>query len=76
MKSVVGKIRKEALSLSVSERASLAHDIIISLDEPMNFDLGDAQEEEIHRRVKAIKQGKSVRRQGVGVLAGLARRYK
>ena len=42
-------LRDEALSLSLSERASLAHDLILSLDEPSDFDLGPAQEAGLQR---------------------------
>ncbi len=66
MGSAIGKIRKEVLSLSVTERASLAHDLIISLDDPSSFNLGDAYESEIQRRVKGIKQGKSHGRPAAG----------
>lgn len=69
MGTAIGKIRKEVLSLSVTERASLAHDLIISLDEPSSFDLGDAYETEIKRRVKGIKQGKAHGRVSTLVIA-------
>lgn len=45
------------MSLSLSERASLAHDLILSLDEPSDFDLGPEQEAEIARRVQTVRDG-------------------
>jgi putative addiction module component (TIGR02574 family) len=76
MKTAIGRVRKEALSLSASERASLAHDIIISLDDPSSFYLGDDYESEIQRRVKSVKQGKSTGRPAEQVFSEMARLYK
>ena len=45
------------MSLSLSERASLAHDLILSLDGPSDFDLGPEQEAEIARRVQMVREG-------------------
>ena len=45
------------MALSLSERASLAHDLILSLDEPSDFDLGPEQEAEIVRRVQSVREG-------------------
>jgi len=76
MKAVMGKIRREVLSLSASERASLAHELIISLDDPSGYNLGDEYEAEIKRRVKSIKQGKAVGRPSSLVFSEMTRRYK
>ena len=57
MSTTVQAVRDEAMSLSLSERASLAHDLILSLDEPSAFDLGPGQEAEIARRVQMVRQG-------------------
>ena len=53
MGKTVHDIRAEALALSASERTSLAHDLILSLDDPENLQLGPEQEAEILRRVKS-----------------------
>jgi putative addiction module component (TIGR02574 family) len=50
-------VRTEALALSASERASLAHDLILSLDEPAALDLNEEQEQEIGRRVLSVREG-------------------
>lgn len=47
------------MALSSSERACLAHDLILSLDAPSDFELGAAQEAEIQRRVQMVKEGKA-----------------
>lgn len=57
MSSTVQTVRDEAMALSLSERASLAHDLILSLDEPSDFDLGAEQETEIARRVQMVREG-------------------
>lgn len=56
MKSV-DEIRKEAMTLSAGERASLAHDLILSLDETGTYELGPEREAEIRRRVRKVRSG-------------------
>jgi putative addiction module component (TIGR02574 family) len=53
----VEKIRNDALALSPSERASLAHDLILSLDDPADYTLSPEQETEIQRRVQMVREG-------------------
>lgn len=50
-------LRSDALSLSESERAELAHDLLASLDGPPDPDATDAWEAEILRRLDQIDQG-------------------
>lgn len=57
MSTTVQTVREEVMALSLSERASLAHDLILSLDEPSDFDLGPEQEAEIARRVQTVREG-------------------
>jgi len=59
MSTTVEKVRHEALALSTSERASLAHDLILSLDNPSNYTLSPKQEAEIQRRVQMVREGKA-----------------
>lgn len=75
MKSVE-EIRKEAMTLSVGERASLAHDLILSLDEPGAYELSPEQEAEIRRRVRRIESGKATGRPAADVLAEIEARLK
>ena len=69
------EIRGEALALSASERASLAHDLILSLDEPSSSELSPAQEEEIQRRLQSVKEGTAVARPADEVLSEIRAKY-
>jgi len=51
------RLRSEVLSLSESERAELAHDLIQSLDAPRDNGVEDAWEREIFRRIGEIDAG-------------------
>lgn len=75
MKSVE-EIRREAMTLSVGERASLGHDLILSLDEPGAYELSPEQEAEIWRRVRRIESGKATGRSAADVLAEIEAKLK
>jgi len=51
------KIRSEALVLSQSERAELAHNLMTSLDGPAESDVEKAWDSEILRRLDEIDSG-------------------
>ena len=51
------KIRSEALTLSESERAELAHNLVASLDGPSDPDVEKAWDAEILRRLAEIDSG-------------------
>jgi putative addiction module component (TIGR02574 family) len=51
------KIRSEALRLPESERAELAHSLVLSLDGPADADAEGAWETEIRRRLDEIEAG-------------------
>jgi len=53
------KITNAALSLSEQDRAKLASDLVSSLDGPADINAEDAWNEEIYKRIKDIKAGKS-----------------
>ena len=59
------------MALSASERASLAHDLIISREDPDACELSPDQEEEIRRRVRMVKKSKAVGRSAEEVLADI-----
>ena len=63
----VREVHSKAMTLSVSERASLAHDLILSLDNSSDFDLSPAQEAEIQRRVSTVREGSASGRSAVEV---------
>lgn len=67
----VETIRDQALALSASERARLAHDLILSLGDPSRFDLGPAYEAEIQRRLKAVREGTATTRPADEVFADI-----
>jgi putative addiction module component (TIGR02574 family) len=70
----VEEIRREAMTLSAGERASLAHDLILSLEDPDAYELSPEQEAEIRKRVRRIKSGKAVGRPAAEVLAEIEAR--
>ena len=51
------KVRSEALNLSESERAELAHNLVASLDGPVDPDVEKAWDAEILRRLAEIDSG-------------------
>lgn len=51
------KLRSEVLRLPQSERAELAHDLVKSLDLPVDVDAADAWDQEILRRLAQIDAG-------------------
>jgi len=55
--STLENVRNTALRLSNSERALLAHELILSLDDPSSFDLNPDQEDEIQRRLLMVRDG-------------------
>ena len=50
-------LKSEILRLSESERAELAHDLMLSLDEPAQADAADAWDKEILRRLSQVEAG-------------------
>ena len=54
---ILEKVRSEALALSVSERAELAHDLVASLDGPPDTHAEPLWEAEILRRLSEIDSG-------------------
>ena len=74
MSTTVKKVRDEALALSTSERASLAHDLILSLDNPADYTLSPEQEADIQRRVQMVREGKAKGRPAEEVFAALKAR--
>lgn len=75
MSTTIQTVRDEALALSLSERASLAHDLILSLDEPSDFNLGPEQEAEIARRVKMVREGTAQGRAAADVFRDIKAKF-
>lgn len=76
MSITVQSIRDKVMSLSASERASLAHDLILSLDQPSDFDLPAKQEAEIARRVGMVREGTARGRPSADVFADIKAKCK
>ena len=53
----LNKLRSEALMLSETERAELAHALVKSLDAPTDADASEAWDKEILRRLAEIDAG-------------------
>ncbi len=75
MSTTVQTVREEVMALSLSERASLAHDLILSLDEPSDFDLGPEQEAEIALRVQMVREGTATGRPADDVFRDIKAKY-
>ena len=73
--TTVEKVRSEVMTLSASERASLAHELILSLDDPGDYDLSPAQETEIQRRLKMVREGTASGRPAAEVFADIRAKY-
>ena len=55
--TTLAKLRSEVLGLPESERAELAHELVKSLDAPVDPDAADASDKEILRRLAEIDTG-------------------
>ena len=68
-------MRSEVMALSASERASLAHELILSLDDPTEYDLSPAQEIDIQRRLNLVREGAASGRPAAEVFADIRAKY-
>jgi putative addiction module component (TIGR02574 family) len=73
--TTVEKVRSEVMTLSASERASLAHELILSLDDPSDYDLSATQETEIQHRLKMAREGTASGRPAAEVFADIRAKY-
>ncbi len=73
--TTVEKVRTQLMTLSASERASLAHELILSLDDPKEYELSPAQEKEIQRRINMVQQGAASGRPASEVFAEIKAHY-
>jgi putative addiction module component (TIGR02574 family) len=71
----IEKVLSEVMTLSASERASLAHELILSLDDASNYDLTAAQEAEIRRRLSLVREGAASGRPAAEVFADIRAKY-
>ncbi|MCC5844927.1 MAG: addiction module protein [Verrucomicrobia bacterium] len=73
--STVQEARSMVMTLSASERASLAHELILSLDDPMDTQLTASQEVEIQRRLAVVREGTASGRPANEVFADVRKKY-
>lgn len=75
MAQSIKEIRENALALSSTERASLIHDLILSLEEETSFDLTPEYEAEIAQRVNSIKDKKAVGSSAESVFSEIEKKF-
>lgn len=75
MSQTLERVSQEALSLSVNERASLAHALLHSIDAHQDNDSEKAWDKEIARRVSEIESGAAVGRPAEQVFQSIKQRY-
>ena len=73
--SKVKEARSMVMTLSSSERASLAHELILSLDDPMDAQLTASQEAEIQRRLAVVREGNAPGRPASEVFVDIRKKY-
>jgi len=76
MSALLDKMANEVLSLPKNDRAKLAHELILSLDDTIDSDANNTWESEINRRVKEIKDGTAKGRPAEQVLAEIRAKYQ
>ena len=64
------------MSLSASERASLAHDLILSLEDPHDYELNESQEGEITRRLQMVREGTAAGRPADDIFSAIRAKYQ
>jgi putative addiction module component (TIGR02574 family) len=75
MSASMQEVIDKAFNLSPEERAKLAHELIISIDDTTGNEVEAAWDSEIERRVKIIKSGKAKGRQAEDILAEIKAKY-
>lgn len=75
MTPTLEKLKKQIIALSLNDRAELAHELILSLDQTASTDVEKSWDEEIKKRVDEIKSGKAVGRPAENILAEIRAKY-
>ena len=73
--STAQEVHNRVMALSASERASLAHDLILSLEDSRDFDLSPQEESEIQRRLMLVREGKATGKSPAEVFAAIKAHY-
>lgn len=63
------------MALPPSERAILAPELILSLDDPTEYDLSPAEEAEIQRRIEMVREKTASGRPAKDVFADIRAKY-
>ena len=76
MSEIAEKLKEDLLQLPDSDRAELAHLLILSLDDTVDEDAELAWDIELDRRLRRIEEGRSPGRPAQEVLAEIRDKYK
>ena len=75
MSMLLEEVTRKVLNLPPEERAELAHELIVSIDDAIDKEAEVAWDTEIKRRVNEIKSGKAKGRAAEDVLAEIRAKY-
>ena len=75
MSILLEEVARKVLNLPLEERAELAHELIVSIDDAIDKEAEAAWDTEIERRVKEIKSGKAKGRAAEDILAEIRAKY-
>lgn len=75
MSLMLQEVTNKALDLPPEERAELAHELIVSLDDVIDNQAEAAWDAEIERRVQEIKTGRAKGRPAEDILAEIRAKY-
>ena len=75
MSILLEEVARKVLNLPLEERAKLAHELIVSIDDAIDKEAEAAWDTEIERRVKEIKSGKAKGRAAEDILAEIRAKY-
>ena len=76
MSVLLDKVASESLSLPIDERAKLAYNLIVSLDEHTDPNVESLWEKEIINRVKKVEAGTAKGRPVIQVLSEIKEKYQ
>jgi putative addiction module component (TIGR02574 family) len=73
--STVQEIQRDVMALPAGERARLAHEILLSLEDASAYGLSPTQEAEIQRRLLHVREGSASGRPATEVLGDIRAKY-
>lgn len=75
MSILLQEVARKAFNLPPEERAELAHELIVSIDDAIDKEVEADRDAEIERRVNEIKSGKAKGRAAEDILAEIRAKY-